>query len=75
MPALAATPTEDPERLRQEIDRELTRLPTMQQRAFRMRDLEGKESAAICAALGIDEGRLFALLLDARLALCRALFP
>ena len=74
MPTLAPTPTEESQRMRTEIDREVSRLPAMQARAFRMRELEGKESAAICAAMGIDEGRLFALLLDARLALCRALF-
>ena len=61
--------------LHHEIDRELATLPPMQARAFRMREFEGKEVATICAAMGIDEGRLFALLLDARLALCRALFP
>ena len=75
MSALAPSYTEDPQRVRQEIDRQLARLPSMQARAFRMRELEGKETAAICAAMGIDEGSLFALLLDARLALCSALFP
>ena len=74
MSTLALDHTRNPERLRQDIEREVARLPSMQARAFRMRELEGKESAAICAAMGIDEGRLFALLLDARVALCEALF-
>lgn len=75
MPTLAPTKTENPLPLRQDIERAVAGLPPMQARAFRMRELMGQESAAICAAMGIDEGRLFALLLDARLALCRALFP
>ena len=74
MSTLARTQTEDPRILQAQIERAVERLPSMQARAFRMRELEGKESAAICAAMGIDEGRLFALLLDARMALCRALF-
>lgn len=74
MSPMAQTHTEDPQRLRHDIEREVERLPSPQARAFRMRELEGRDSAAICAAMGIDEGRLFALLLDARLALCRALF-
>lgn len=74
MSTLAPPHAEDAQRIRMEIDREVSRLPAMQARAFRMRELEGRESAAICAAMGIDEVRLFALLLDARLALCRALF-
>ena len=63
----------DCKRFREELDTQLARLPDLQARAFRMREFEGKESAEICAALGVTETNLFVLLHRARLALRRAL--
>lgn len=63
----------DCRRFREELERQLARLPDLQARAFRMRELEGRESAQICAALGVTENNLFVLLHRARLALRRSL--
>jgi RNA polymerase sigma-70 factor (ECF subfamily) len=63
----------DCKKFREELDAQLARLPELQARVFRMRELEGKESAEICAALGVTETNLFVLLNRARLALRRSL--
>ena len=63
----------DCKRFREELDAQVARLPDLQARAFRMRELEGKESAEICAALGVTETNLFVLLHRARLGLRRSL--
>ena len=68
-PALAL----DCKRFREELAAQVARLPELQARAFRMRELEGRESAEICAALGVTESNLFVLLHRARLALRRSL--
>lgn len=68
-PALAL----DCKRFRQELEAQLARLPATQSRAFRMRELEGRDTAEICAALGVTENNLFVLLHRARIALCRSL--
>jgi DNA-directed RNA polymerase specialized sigma24 family protein len=56
------------------LGRQVALLPPMQQRAFRMREFEGREPPEICAALGVTESHLDTLLHAARLALVRALF-
>ena len=68
-PALAL----DCKKFREELDIQVARLPDLQARAFRMRELEGRESAEICAALGVTETNLFVLLHRARLGLRRSL--
>jgi len=68
-PALAL----DCKRFREVLDAEIARLPDAQARAFRMREIEGRESPEICAALGVTENHLFVLLHRARLALRRGL--
>lgn len=60
--------------LREALGMQVSRLPPMQQRAFRMREMEGREPKDICAALGITEGHLDTLLHAARVALVAALF-
>jgi DNA-directed RNA polymerase specialized sigma24 family protein len=52
---------------------QLARLPDLQARAFRMRDIEGWPPARICAQLGVSDETLAELLYDARSAMCRAL--
>ena len=56
------------------LGRQVALLPAMEQRAFRMREIEGREPPEICAALGVTESHLDTLLLAARVALARALF-
>jgi RNA polymerase sigma-70 factor (ECF subfamily) len=68
-PALAL----DCKRFREALEAGIARLPEAQARAFRMRELEGRESAEICAALGVTENHLFVLLHRARLSLRRGL--
>jgi RNA polymerase sigma-70 factor (ECF subfamily) len=63
----------DCKKFREELDAQVARLPDLQARAYRMRELEGRESAEICAALGVTESNLFVLLHRARLALRRSL--
>jgi RNA polymerase sigma-70 factor (TIGR02943 family) len=63
----------DCKRFREELDAQVARLPTQQARAFRMRELESRESAEICSALGVTESNLFVLLHRARLGLRRSL--
>jgi RNA polymerase sigma-70 factor (ECF subfamily) len=68
-PALAL----DCKRFREVLEAQLARLPEQQSRAFRMRELEGRESPEICAALGVTENHLFVLLHRARLGLRRGI--
>jgi len=63
----------DCKKFREELDAQLARLPGLQARAFRMRELEGRESTEICAALGVTDSNLFVLLHRARLGLRRSL--
>jgi DNA-directed RNA polymerase specialized sigma24 family protein len=51
----------------------LARLPDLQARAFRLRDVEGWPPERICAALGVNDEVLAELLYEARVAMCRAL--
>lgn len=60
-------------RFRDTLEAQLARLPRMQARAYRLRELEGREPAEICRALGITEGNLHVLLHRARLGLRRGL--
>ena len=66
--------TIDADRLQRRLEAQVERLPEIEARAFRMREVEGLEPAMICARLGIGDDRLAELLLSARVALCRALF-
>jgi DNA-directed RNA polymerase specialized sigma24 family protein len=66
--------TLDADRMNSELEMQVRRLPEIEARAFRMREVEGLEPAAICARLGVGPERLAELLLSARMALCRALF-
>jgi DNA-directed RNA polymerase specialized sigma24 family protein len=68
------TPKIDIEHLNGSLEEQVGRLPEIEAQAFRMREVEGLEPAAICARLGIGDDRLAELLLSARVALCRALF-
>ena len=63
----------DVESFRHAFDEQLAQLPALQARAFTLRELEGWAPAMICARLAISEDRLAELLLEARLAMCRAL--
>jgi RNA polymerase sigma-70 factor (ECF subfamily) len=73
------TPWSDPElaldcrRFRAALAAAIARLPEAQARAYRMRELEGRETPEICAALGVSENHLFVLLHRARLHLRRSL--
>jgi DNA-directed RNA polymerase specialized sigma24 family protein len=58
---------------RRAFDEHLSRLPALQARAFRMREVEGLAPARICALLAIGSERLEELLFEARLAICQAL--
>ena len=64
----------DTEKVQRSLEEQVARLPEIEAKAFRMREVEGLEPAAICARLGIGDDRLAELLLSARAALCRALF-
>ena len=66
--------TIDTDRLQRRLEAEVEKLPEIEGRAFRMREVEGLEPAVICARLRIGDDRLAELLLSARVALCRALF-
>lgn len=63
----------DRDPFRREFAACLARLPALQARAFAMRDVQGMSPSRICARLGIGEEELGELLLEARLAMCRAL--
>lgn len=63
----------DCKRFRKELRDQVSRLPRLQARAYHMRELEGRETAEICAELGVTEGNLFVLLHRARLGLRRSL--
>jgi DNA-directed RNA polymerase specialized sigma24 family protein len=64
----------DPAAVQAMLEASVDRLPADEARAYRMRELEGMEPRAICAALGIGEEDLFDLLYRARMALVRELF-
>jgi DNA-directed RNA polymerase specialized sigma24 family protein len=66
--------TIDTETVQRSLEEQVARLPEIEARVFRMREVEGLEPATICARLGIADERLAELLLSARVALCRALF-
>lgn len=75
MPTLEAVHEEaDLPGLAEALGMQVARLPPMQRRAFRMREMEGREPKDICAVLGITEAHLDTLLHAARVALVRALF-
>jgi RNA polymerase sigma-70 factor (TIGR02943 family) len=63
----------DCKRFEQELRNQISRLPDLQSRAYRLRELEGRETAEVCAELGVTEGNLFVLLHRARLGLRRSL--
>ena len=77
MSAIALHPAQDnrPDReaVRRTITAQLTRLPALQARAFRLREIEGHAPAHICALLGISDEMLRELLYEARVAMCGAL--
>jgi DNA-directed RNA polymerase specialized sigma24 family protein len=64
----------DPAAVQATLEASVARLPADEARAYRMRELEGMDPRAICAALGIGEEVLFDLLFRARMALVRELF-
>ena len=59
--------------LRRTLAEQLARLPALQARAFRLREIEGWPPARVCAQLGVTDEALAELLYEARWALCRAL--
>jgi len=61
------------EEFRRAFAAQLARLPALQARAFTLREVDGMAPASICARLAITEEHLGELLLEARLAMCRAL--
>ena len=73
LPLLA--PDADGDGLRRAFAVGLARLPALQARAFRLRELEGWSTARICAQLGVSDEVLAELLYEARVAMCRALAP
>ena len=52
---------------------QLARLPLLQARAFRMREIDGWAPSRICAQLGVTDEALAELLYEARWAMCRGL--
>ena len=71
--AIHDAPEAGADALRRTFAEQLARLPSLQARAFRMRDIEGWSPARICAQLGVTEEALAELLYEARWAMCRAL--
>ena len=69
------SPASSPAELRRALAEQVARLPALQARAFRLRELEGWTTARICRQLGVSDEVLAELLFEARVAMCRALAP